>query len=90
MAYCGSNDDSPQANAIYASYVANIKCFVRWLVDNDRGIRLLVGDANGSDDSVVQEILADLRTRRPNLPPVLQSGFVTYRAGGRGCPAERA
>ncbi len=69
MAYYGSNDDRPQANAIYASYVANIKCFVRWLVDNDRGIRLLVGDANGSDDSVVQEILADLRTRRPNLPP---------------------
>ena len=67
MAYYGSNDDRPQANAIYASYVANIKCFVRWLVDNDRGIRLLVGD--GSDDSVVQEILADLRTCRPNLPP---------------------
>ena len=45
MAYYGSNDDRPQGNAIYASYVANIKCFVRWLVDNDRGIRLLVGDA---------------------------------------------
>jgi polysaccharide pyruvyl transferase WcaK-like protein len=69
MAYHGSNDDRSQGDAIYASYAASIKCFVRWLVDNDRRVRLLVGDANGSDDSVVQEVLADLRTHRPDLPP---------------------
>jgi polysaccharide pyruvyl transferase WcaK-like protein len=69
MAYQGSNDDRRQADEIYASYVANIKCFVRWLVDNGRRVRLFVGDANGSDDGVVQEILADLRTQRPDLPP---------------------
>ena len=69
MAYHGTNDDRRQADGIYASYTENIKRFVRWLVDNDRRIRLFVGDANGSDDSVVQEILADLRTHRPDLEP---------------------
>jgi polysaccharide pyruvyl transferase WcaK-like protein len=69
MAYRGSNDDRPQADAIYDSYVANVKRFVRWLVDNGRNIRLLIGDANGSDYSVAQEILADLRARLPHLEP---------------------
>ena len=53
MAYYGGNDDRRQADEIYASYVENMKRFVRWLVDNGRRVRLLVGDTNGSDDSVV-------------------------------------
>ncbi len=65
MAYYGTNDDRGQADEIYASYVAKMKSFVRWLVDSGRTIRLLVGDT--ADDSVVQEILADLRSHRPNL-----------------------
>jgi polysaccharide pyruvyl transferase WcaK-like protein len=65
MAYYGTNDDRKQAAEIYASYVEKMKSFVRWLVDSGRRIRLLVGDT--SDDSVVQEILADLRAHRPNL-----------------------
>jgi polysaccharide pyruvyl transferase WcaK-like protein len=70
MDYYGSNDDNPgQADAIHASYVEKIKLFARWLVDSGRKIRLFVGDTNGSDDSVVQEILADLRTYRPDLDP---------------------
>ena len=55
MAYHGSNDDRREADAIYASYVANVTRFVRWLVDNGRKVRLLIGDANGSDDGTVQE-----------------------------------
>ena len=65
MAYYGTNDDRGQADEIYASYVEKMKSFVRWLVDSGRRIRLLVGDT--ADDSVVQEILADLRAYRPNL-----------------------
>ncbi len=67
MAYFGGNDDRAQAADIYASYVRNMKLFVRWLVDSGRSVRLLVGDA--SDDSVVQEILADVRARWPDLDP---------------------
>ena len=67
MAYHGSNDDRREADAIYASYVANVTRFVLWLVDNGRKVRLLIGDANGSDDGTVQEVLAGLRTQRPNL-----------------------
>jgi len=65
MAYYGTNDDRGQADEMYASYVEKMKSFVRWLVDSGRRIRLLVGDT--ADDSVVQEILADLRAHRPNL-----------------------
>lgn len=71
MAYYGSPDDRDRADEIYASYVANMKCFVRWLLDNGRKIRLFMGDA--CDDTVVQEILADLRTYQPELDP----GWVT-------------
>ena len=38
-----------------------------WLVDNGRKVRLLIGDANGSDDGTVQEVLAGLRAQRPDL-----------------------
>jgi polysaccharide pyruvyl transferase WcaK-like protein len=69
MAYHGSNDDRSRASEIYSAYVAAMKSFVRWLVDDGRKVRLVVGDTNGSDDSVVQEILADLRDARPDLDP---------------------
>ena len=59
---------------------AGMKRFVRWLVDNDRKVRLIIGDTNGSDDSVVQEILADLRLSRPDLDPswVVAQPVVTF------------
>jgi polysaccharide pyruvyl transferase WcaK-like protein len=69
MDYHGTNDDRGRASELHASYVENMKLFVRWLVDTGRRVRLLVGDANGSDDRVVQEILADLRESRPDLDP---------------------
>jgi polysaccharide pyruvyl transferase WcaK-like protein len=69
MEYRGSNDERGRAEEIYSSYVGGMKQFVRWLVDNGRKVRLFVGDTNGSDDSVVQEILADLRESRPDLDP---------------------
>jgi polysaccharide pyruvyl transferase WcaK-like protein len=69
MNYHGSNDDRKQADEIYASYIETMKSFVRWLVDNGRMIRLLIGDTNNSDETAVQEILADLRSYRPELDP---------------------
>jgi polysaccharide pyruvyl transferase WcaK-like protein len=63
MEYFGSNDDRGHAEQIHASYVAAMKDFVRWLVDDGREVRLFVGDK--CDDSMVQEILNDLRERRP-------------------------
>ncbi len=73
MAYRGSNDERKQADRIYSSYVTAMKQFVRWLVDSGRTVRLIVGDTNGSDDTVVREILADLRESRPDLDPSLIS-----------------
>ena len=67
MAYHGGNDDRLRAEEIHASYVEKMQCFSRWLVDNGRKIRLFVGD--DLDESVVQEILADLRAHRPDLEP---------------------
>ena len=70
MAYYGGNDDRRHADEIHASYVEKMKCFVRWLADSGHRIRLFGGD-NNFDDSVVQEILADLRAYRPDLEPML-------------------
>ncbi|HEY1324766.1 MAG TPA: polysaccharide pyruvyl transferase family protein [Streptosporangiaceae bacterium] len=67
MAYSGTNDHRAEADAIYASYLDNIKRFIRWLIDDGRNVRLLVGDTY--DDDVVQAILADLRESRPGLDP---------------------
>ena len=69
MEYRGSNDDRQDADEIRSSYVAGMKRFVCWLVDNDHKVRLIIGDTNGSDDSVVHEILTDLRQSRPDLDP---------------------
>jgi polysaccharide pyruvyl transferase WcaK-like protein len=65
MDYLGGNEDRRQANEIHASYVEKMTRFVVWLVDNGRPIRLLTGDED--DERVVQEILVDLRARRPQL-----------------------
>ena len=67
--YYGRNDERRRAAEIRATYVGKLQTFVRWLVDNGRQVRLFVGDANGSDDSVIQEILADVRSYRPDLDP---------------------
>jgi polysaccharide pyruvyl transferase WcaK-like protein len=69
MGYRGSNDDRKQAEAIHAAYVATMKSFVRWLIDNDRSVRILIGDENEPDKLVGEEILADVRAYRPDLPP---------------------
>jgi polysaccharide pyruvyl transferase WcaK-like protein len=69
MEYRGSNDERSRADEIYSSYVAAMKQFVRSLADDGLQVRLFVGDTNGSDDGVVDEILADLRESRPDLDP---------------------
>jgi polysaccharide pyruvyl transferase WcaK-like protein len=69
MEYRGSNDQRKAADEVYAAYVSKMKQFVRWLVDQDRMVRLFVGDTNGSDNAVVDEILADMREYRPDLDP---------------------
>jgi polysaccharide pyruvyl transferase WcaK-like protein len=67
MEYHGSNDDRERAAEIRSSYMDGMKRFVRWLVDRDRRVLLLIGDTNGSDQLVIEEILADLRENRPGL-----------------------
>jgi polysaccharide pyruvyl transferase WcaK-like protein len=69
MDYHGGNDDRSQAAEIHASYVETMKLFVRWLVDNGRRVRLLIGDTNNSDEGVVRQIIDDLRAYRPDLDP---------------------
>jgi polysaccharide pyruvyl transferase WcaK-like protein len=65
MNYYGGNNDRRRADEMHASYVANMKRFVRWLVDRGHSVRLFTGD--DVDEIVVQEVLADLRSSRPDL-----------------------
>jgi polysaccharide pyruvyl transferase WcaK-like protein len=70
MDYSGNNeDDRGRAGEIRSGYVEKMKSFTRWLVDNGRRVRLFVGDTNNADETVVEEILADLRVHRPDLDP---------------------
>lgn len=67
MDFHGSNDERRQADAIYESYVQNMKTFILWLVDSGRSVQLFVGDTKGCDDAVVARMLAELRADRPEL-----------------------
>lgn len=67
MDYHGSNDDRRSTQDIRRSYVLQMKRFIRWLLSEGRDVRLLVGDINGSDDEIVQEILTDIRSEIPDL-----------------------
>lgn len=67
MAYYGGNDDRQRADEIHSAYVDKMKRFVRRLVDDDRQVRLFTGDH--CDESVVTEIISDLRAHRPDLEP---------------------
>jgi polysaccharide pyruvyl transferase WcaK-like protein len=80
MAYYGTNDESKQAEEIYTRYVAAMKSFVCWLAEGGRKVLLLVGDTNGSDGTVVDDIIADLRARLPDLDPsaVTAAGVSSY------------
>ena len=69
MDYYGTNDERRHAHEIHASYMEKMKRFVRWLADSGHKIRLFGGD-NLWDDSVVEEVLADLRAHRPDLEPM--------------------
>lgn len=69
MDYRGGNDDRRQAEAIRASYAATLKSFVRWLIDNDRSVLILIGDENEPERLVGEEILTDIRAYRPDLEP---------------------
>ena len=79
MTYYGTNDDRHRAQQIHDSYVESMQSFVRWLVDNGRKVRLLVGD--DCDDTMVQTILTDIRTHRPDLDPdwVLAKSVLSFR-----------
>jgi polysaccharide pyruvyl transferase WcaK-like protein len=67
MDYHGTNDDRKVATEIRTAYIAEMVRFVEWLLDNDRTVRLIIGDANGSDGAVVQEIMTRVRAARPEL-----------------------
>ncbi len=67
MAYRGRNAERGRADEVYAAYLETITTFVRWLVDSGRRVRLFTGDR--SDEAVVTDIIADLRSWRPGLDP---------------------
>jgi polysaccharide pyruvyl transferase WcaK-like protein len=70
MAYYGDNDDRREADELHDRYVTTLKSFVRWLVDGGYRVRLFWGDSNGHIDGiVVDDILADIATHRPDLDP---------------------
>jgi polysaccharide pyruvyl transferase WcaK-like protein len=60
MAYFGSNGDRAQGKEIYTSYVAKMRTFIQWLVDQGRTVRLFVGDSK-ADDCVVQELVGGVQ-----------------------------
>jgi len=67
MTYDGTNNERDNGPEIHDAYLGCMKAFVGWLVDGGRRVRLVVGDK--TDDVAVQEILADVRQRYPDLDP---------------------
>jgi polysaccharide pyruvyl transferase WcaK-like protein len=67
MAYYGTNDDRARSKVLHDGYMHQVKIFVRELVDSGRRVRLFVGDSNGSDESIARELVADIKSQRPDL-----------------------
>jgi polysaccharide pyruvyl transferase WcaK-like protein len=67
MDYRGGNDDRSQADAIREHYVATMKSFVRWLIDNEQNVKIIIGDEHQSEKDVGVEILADALSYRPDV-----------------------
>ena len=67
MDFHGTNDNRGQADQIYASYVEAVTDFVLWLTDVGRSVRLFIGDTKGCDQRVVDEVLARIRSRKPEM-----------------------
>jgi polysaccharide pyruvyl transferase WcaK-like protein len=67
MDFHGTNDDRAQAERIHASYVDAMTSFIIWLTDNGRKVRLFAGDNKGCDDRAIDEVIASVRDRRPDL-----------------------
>jgi polysaccharide pyruvyl transferase WcaK-like protein len=65
MQYSGSDDERSRAAEINATYLAGMKRFAGWLVDNGCRVVLFTGDAD--DRPVADSILAALRETRPDL-----------------------
>ena len=65
MDFSGGNRDRRQAAEIRACYIEKIECFILWLADKGRQIRLFSTDVH--DEPVMYEIVRDLRARRPDL-----------------------
>ena len=63
----GDNDRGSDPSSIRDAYIAEMAAFVRWLLEAGRDVRLMVGDVNGSDDSVLQEIMTDIQRHMPGL-----------------------
>lgn len=80
MEYHGSNDDRRDADTIREAYLAEMKSFVLRLLGEGRNVRLVIGDANGSDDQVVSQILAHVRAEVPGLDDsrLVANPLVTY------------
>jgi len=61
ITYFGKNAASGAGETIYRDYVAKMDLFVRWLLDHDYGVRLLIGDV--TYDRRVREDLRNLLAR---------------------------
>jgi polysaccharide pyruvyl transferase WcaK-like protein len=69
MAYYGSNDQRKRASSIHETYRETLKLLARQLINSGRSLRLFVGDNNAGDQDVIDDIVADIRSWRPDLPP---------------------
>jgi polysaccharide pyruvyl transferase WcaK-like protein len=69
MDYRGSGEDRAIAADLHRAYVTDMARFIGWLIDGGRRVRLVIGDANGSDDSALAEIVAEVRAAAPDLAP---------------------
>jgi polysaccharide pyruvyl transferase WcaK-like protein len=69
MEYIGSADDRMDGERIYASYIEAVKSFVRWLIDDGRKVRLVIGDTNNSDEKALKDVLSDVQAYRPTIEP---------------------
>jgi polysaccharide pyruvyl transferase WcaK-like protein len=64
MDYHGTNDERQVSATLHTNYVAQMKRFARWLIDNGHPIRFFTCDP--VDRGVIDDVIADLHAHRPD------------------------
>jgi polysaccharide pyruvyl transferase WcaK-like protein len=69
MDYSGDNDETAVRDRLRANYLEQVTTFTRWLLDTGHPVTMFTSDT--VDQPIIDEIVTEIRSQRPELDPAL-------------------